>query len=543
MNLLETVGWLGLQSTALFFVLWGLSRLLGIRGGPALFKVLWLVFFLKLLIPMGFVHPEPLPLDTGEFSTILNKTAALPSEGSQTEPLPDTRWDWGETFLLVWGTGSLLVWGLLVLGYRRALSKPSVGPTAVGVFQPRILLPLNFASAFTPLEQELILNHENTHLKSRDPLQLLFVHFVTGLYWWLPPVWWARREFAAAMESACDARVVKGLSREEARIYGQLLVGLAARGSKSGFNGNFASFGGTYGFLRRRVTALVQPHRLKGPLAWVLAIVLASGIAALALTPPELRWAWPFPENVPVVAPANQSSLLILEPQTETSVLAVAAGTIKVVPGPETGNFLILDHGDGYASEYEGVQLTEGLTVGTRVILGQPLGRTASDCLILRIFHFGIPLASDQVFSRQISQFGLADWGLREVRWPLPRGVGHESAKFGMALHPFTGQEFFHKGTDWSAPLGTPVGAMTSGVVVKLEYGSPGYGNYVVLDHGGGRSSLYAQLERISVKKGDRVEAGERLGEVGSTGVSGPHLHWEVRFNGSYLDPMKMAYR
>jgi murein DD-endopeptidase MepM/ murein hydrolase activator NlpD len=97
-----------------------------------------------------------------------------------------------------------------------------------------------------------------------------------------------------------------------------------------------------------------------------------------------------------------------------------------------------------------------------------------------------------------------------------------------------------HKGMDFRAPMGTPVHAGNSGVVVLAR---PLYyeGNCVVIDHGLGLYTILMHLSRIDVHEGQRVATGERIGLSGATGrVTGPHLHWAVRWQDAYLDPAKM---
>ena len=97
-----------------------------------------------------------------------------------------------------------------------------------------------------------------------------------------------------------------------------------------------------------------------------------------------------------------------------------------------------------------------------------------------------------------------------------------------------------HKGADFRAAAGTPVRASNSGVVVLAR---PLYyeGNCVVIDHGMGLFTLSMHFSRIDVKEGQHVAAGDRLGLSGATGrVTGPHLHWAVRWQGAYLDPVRL---
>jgi murein DD-endopeptidase MepM/ murein hydrolase activator NlpD len=97
-----------------------------------------------------------------------------------------------------------------------------------------------------------------------------------------------------------------------------------------------------------------------------------------------------------------------------------------------------------------------------------------------------------------------------------------------------------HKGMDFRAPVGTPVHAANSGLVVlarQLYY----EGNCVAIDHGLGLYTISMHLSRIDVREGQRVAKGERLGVSGATGrVTGPHLHWAVQWEGAYLDPAKL---
>lgn len=117
---------------------------------------------------------------------------------------------------------------------------------------------------------------------------------------------------------------------------------------------------------------------------------------------------------------------------------------------------------------------------------------------------------------------------------------GEVTSKFGMRTHPITGQYKMHTGVDYAAPTGTPVQATRSGKVAEVGY-DEGYGNYVVVDHGNGVKSRYAHLSEINVKEGQELQAGQKLGEVGSTGLStGPHLHFEIMINGQHVDPERL---
>ena len=113
----------------------------------------------------------------------------------------------------------------------------------------------------------------------------------------------------------------------------------------------------------------------------------------------------------------------------------------------------------------------------------------------------------------------------------------------------------YHKGIDIYSPniRGAKICAAADGTVIRVVNGCPhdygknyscgcggGYGNYVMIDHGGGKISIYGHLSGLTVSAGQRVAAGQLIGYVGSTGYStGPHLHFETRYNGTRYDPLR----
>lgn len=112
------------------------------------------------------------------------------------------------------------------------------------------------------------------------------------------------------------------------------------------------------------------------------------------------------------------------------------------------------------------------------------------------------------------------------------------TSHFGSRYHPVLGYSRFHAGTDFGAATGEPIQAAETGIVIFAGwYG--GYGNAVILDHGGGMTTLYGHASRLYVSEGETVKKGDAIAAIGSTGLStGPHLHFEVRRNGEPVDPM-----
>ena len=121
--------------------------------------------------------------------------------------------------------------------------------------------------------------------------------------------------------------------------------------------------------------------------------------------------------------------------------------------------------------------------------------------------------------------------------WPIPTHTPGARG-FGMQMHPILGVERMHTGIDVSAPTGTRINAAAEGYV-RFAGWMGGYGNTIIIDHGGGYSTLYAHNSRNRVLEGQHVTAGQHIADVGSSGLStGPHLHFEVRRNNVAVDPM-----
>ena len=122
--------------------------------------------------------------------------------------------------------------------------------------------------------------------------------------------------------------------------------------------------------------------------------------------------------------------------------------------------------------------------------------------------------------------------------WPLPAGNNVVTCKYGMRTHPITGKRKLHTGVDLRAATGTKVYAANKGTVTTSGYSSA-WGNYIIISHGGGITTLYAHLSKRSVSKDDKVKQGDIIGYSGNTGYStAPHLHFEISKNGATYNPL-----
>jgi len=131
---------------------------------------------------------------------------------------------------------------------------------------------------------------------------------------------------------------------------------------------------------------------------------------------------------------------------------------------------------------------------------------------------------------------------------PAIQPVRNENLKsmasgFGYRTDPFTKARKMHEGMDFTAKIGTPIYATGDGVVERADNTASGYGNHIVIRHGFGYETLYGHLSRYKCRAGQRVNRGDVIGYVGSTGRSeGPHLHYEVHKNGKVVNPLNFYY-
>ena len=153
----------------------------------------------------------------------------------------------------------------------------------------------------------------------------------------------------------------------------------------------------------------------------------------------------------------------------------------------------------------------------------------------LEAYRFVLPDGSVEYYDR-------TGKSLRKFLLRTPVDGARLSSRFGMRRHPILGYTRMHKGVDFAAPSGTPIYAAGNGRVTKAGRNG-GYGNYVEIRHNGEYSTAYAHLSRFAkgMSPGQRVSQGQVIGYVGTTGRStGPHLHFEVRRDGSQINPLKL---
>jgi murein DD-endopeptidase MepM/ murein hydrolase activator NlpD len=236
-------------------------------------------------------------------------------------------------------------------------------------------------------------------------------------------------------------------------------------------------------------------------------------------------------------------------------VVAAMGGRITFAGPVALVGWVTVDHGGGLSTTYGPLQ-PRAVIAGQSVARGTLLGFLAPHAVHLdwgaRLDGEYIdPLALLRQWEAYLTNDTLEDdhallaaaEGFREGAIAVEAGgfvrpaAGPVTSGFGPRVHPVTGEHRQHAGLDIGAPHGAPVVAARAGVVTFAGDAS-GYGRTVIIDHGGGLTTLYAHLSAVRVRSGQSVAAGGTIGAVGATGVvTGPHLHFEVRSGGVAQDP------
>ena len=243
-----------------------------------------------------------------------------------------------------------------------------------------------------------------------------------------------------------------------------------------------------------------------------------------------------------------------LEADEGDRVRAAAQGVVRFA-GPVAGQATVsIDHGNGWRTTYQPVNAS--VAVGHVVTAGEVIGTIALGHCSTGCLHWGLTNGVDYADPYAYLSTGrvrLVAHGTTPTP-PLSLAAatsstagggmpvqGRHSSDFGMRRHPITGVWKLHDGADIAAPCGTQIVTPWPGTVTRA-YFHAAYGWRVFVDHGGGVVTSYNHLPGVEVKIGQRLTAGQRLGVVGTTGLStGCHLHWMGWRNGHLIDPLTLA--
>lgn len=534
--------------------------------------VLWLLLALRLLIPVEIPLPQaPVTVEVPvvEFTVLETPQTGveLPVQ-NQTNPTvvqpSPVRRDIStvEILGLIWAAGVVLLLAAQWINYstlKQKLWNNSLGnPTdqqqlaqlgaAVPVLRGDVESPLTFGllhpAIFLPRElpQEdvpMVLRHELCHLRRRDLWYKGMLLLCACIHWFNPLVWKLGKVAGEHLELCCDEDVVAGQDIRFRKEYGQLLLRSAAAGQRAALA---TQFGGSD--LKGRIMNLFTKKK-RGA-----ALVCAVTCAALMMGSLV---------GCEVSAVGNSGEPEISE-QTENVAGKIDVKELKnsIVWG-ENGEALTfslpeLDENQSWTVQISGrYEAKDGMSMSVHLDVPEECAKGGSCTVEVeprlvdpkgngRYTELVLVASVDGEEQAMIDLMGILTEDQETVvkeplLWPV-EGEYTLSALYGDRVHPLTGQTSSHNGIDIVADGGTEVQAVQSGVVTESDFDKQ-YGNYVLIAHEGGTSTLYAQLKECKVEENDTVTQGQVIGTVGKTGMAtGEHLHFEIYQDGARLDPV-----
>ena len=383
-------------------------------------------------------------------------------------------------------------------------------PFVMGVIRPIIVLP---DTDFTEERLDNILRHETVHLRRRDNLYRWFAQTVKCINWFNPTAYLVFRQVINEGEIACDAAVVSGMSEEEKTGYINTILTLISERNKyvspltTGMTGSFKR-------LKRRFIMIKEERkvgrRTKALSCMTAAVMLASAVFAGGVAAAEKDGG--FTENGTVYAPLR-STVSVMDKNTGTqSRIDWNNGIIEI--SKTYGN-------DSYVYIIE----IDSTALITKSVNGE-LHNTIVFMKNSPVLKDGVTYVPDTYIEYMYGGIDGCETPENDLKFVSPV-TGEVSAQFGER----------HNGLDIAVPMGTEVKAAADGTVVSAEYKTD-KGNYVVLSHKDGSSTVYTHGSELLVKAGDNVKAGDVIMKAGSSGMAtGPHLHFEVIKDGKNVDP------
>ncbi|HWP50774.1 MAG TPA: M23/M56 family metallopeptidase [Clostridia bacterium] len=500
---------------------------------PRLSYWVWMIFALRLLISIPFYGDSPLVLSAGEAVFFLDQDPSIAARafaeiesvklpGGVAIPSGLVGISWMGIAAMVWIAGATLFFLFHLFAHIQMrcqldrwstpVQDPAVtdlfkqnqrileishpiglftcitiaSPMLVGFFRPKIFVP----HLDIPKQQlDSIFKHELMHYKRRDLWYKLLLMTSLALHWYNPLVYLLVWRAENAMEISCDDDVLNsiGVSRME---YGLAILSQIQPSQVKSIMLSTQFFGGEK-HMKIRIKQIADPACKKNGRI-VLAMCAAFVIAGSLLIGCAPLSAGVFQKTTPTQATPSQ------ETSIETTAPEVKAGT-------------------------EGIEMVDNAPLESAS--GNAEMQSESEAEVLYIF--------ERIASESQSQYVGGT-----MVWPAPE-AGRIITPYGWI---FNGQNF-HTGIDIGGKevYGTPVVAAQDGTIAFIKASNEpvtAYGLYIILDHGGTVATLYGHLSEILVSEGEYVLKGQQVGKIGATGAAtGPHLHFEVRESGKYVDP------
>ena len=470
-------------------------------------------------------------------------------------------------------------------------------PLMIGLFKPTLLLP---ETEMTPEQLDNVLAHEMTHFRRKDILYKWFISIVKCIHWFNPAIYYINKQVNIECEISCDLAVVKEMSEEQEICYiNTILTLLVAGNSKTaalttGMTGNKKT-------LKRRFTMIKKRKRMKKStriISTILAVALlfttlfASGVLATTVFEEESNILFvvngktiefdnkPFYENNTVYLPLREvlNKLGIMNHKNSSLEWNDGRIIIKLALDDAIDNYEELVQKRKiavYGSEIKTLNYCYAIEIGKAEYIINPEDAFPFKSEIFKT-HFNTkenmknaPIlkgSTTYVPYEYIDKFldhhmnGVGPFGVDGPYnitctvdsenpvayvtpcffWPAENDIDNSVSKsFGVIVHPLTGEKLVHNGIDTIAKENSNVSSAIRGKVTEVGFDDE-LGNYVVVANDSGVSTLYGHLSSVDVKEGDYLHKRANIGRVGKTGnATGAFLHFEIKINGVYYDPMQ----
>ncbi|MEN6327895.1 MAG: M56 family metallopeptidase [Syntrophomonas sp.] len=351
-------------------------------------------------------------------------------------------------------------------------------PMVTGLIKPCLILP---RVDMDRSELRFILNHELIHCKRKDLWFKATAWFTNAVHWFNPLIYKMVQDINEFCEMSCDEAVVKDMSMRERHFYGQSILNILSRviNKQEGIYSNLCE---SEKGLKRRLILIMQKKNFSRKTAAVSIVVFM----AICITGSALAY--------------------------------------KLVPSDEKVS--------------EDMSWETSLDkLDSKALFADIVAKNNIDKE--NIDEFGSALEQFLLAIAQHHKSSIQEPAVEALTVPVP--AARISSMYGQRYHPVTKEYKLHSGIDYSQKAGADIIAANAGKVVATQDdlgGSVYYGNYIVIVHNDGTACLYAHCSVLAVKTGDRVNKGDKIAEVGSTGIAtGPHCHFEFRLNGKPIDP------
>ena len=470
-------------------------------------------------------------------------------------------------------------------------------PLMIGLFKPTLLLP---KTAMTPEQLDNVLAHEMTHFKRKDILYKWFICMIKCIHWFNPAIYYINKQVNIECEISCDLAVVKEMSEEQEICYINTILTLLAAGNlkTAALTTGMTSDKKT---LKRRFTMIKKRKRIKKStriVSTVLAAVLllttlfVSGVLATSVLEEETNITFicngniiefdnkPFYENNTVYLPLREvlNEVGILKHKNSSLEWNDGRIIIKLAFDDAIKNYAEQVQERkiaAYGSEIKTLNYCYAIEIGKAEYILNPedalpfkseLFRThfnakenMKNAPILKGSTTYVPYEYIDKFLDH-NMYGVGPFGIDGPYnitctvdsenpvayvtpcffWPAENDIDNSVSKyFGVRVHPVTGEKLVHNGIDTIAKENSNVVSAIRGKVTEVGFDDE-LGNYVVVANDSGVSTLYGHLSSVDVKEGDYLHKRANIGKVGKSGTAtGAFLHFEIKINGVYYDPMK----